>query len=314
MQRVTAHGVGVAAARLAVVGVVASVLLPLIPAWPFVLFEHFRFQYVWGGALVVAACAALRIRGWFDAALIATLVNALWLTPDLTRARPPLPTGTPLRVLLLNVHTASTGFADVRELITETNADVIGLVEVDDRWLSALAPALASYPHRIEEPRPDNFGIALYARRPMTGAAEKVGSQVPTAVATLDVAGAPLGIILTHPIPPVSTAALAEQLAQLDAVAARVRTIASPVIAMGDLNATPWSRPFRDFVAATGLCDSRAGFGLQASFPAATAILRIPIDHLLASCSIGVRSRTIERDVGSDHLPVVVDLVVPTTR
>jgi len=32
---------------------------------------------------------------------------------------------------------------------------------------------------------------------------------------------------------------------------------------------------------------------------------------VLVSCSIGVRSRRIERDVGSDHLPVLVDLSVP---
>lgn len=83
------------------------------------------------------------------------------------------------------------------------------------------------------------------------------------------------------------------------------------MIVMGDLNATPWSRPFAWLRERTGLCDSRAGFGIQASFPAASALLRIPIDHLLASCPIGVRERRIGRDVGSDHLPVVVDLVVP---
>jgi len=59
------------------------------------------------------------------------------------------------------------------------------------------------------------------------------------------------------------------------------------------------------------LCDSRAGAGVGASFPAASAILRIPIDHLLASCEIGVRERRVERDVGSDHLPVVLDLLIP---
>ena len=53
---------------------------------------------------------------------------------------------------------------------------------------------------------------------------------------------------------------------------------------------------------------------MQASFPAGMAVMRIPIDHLLASCSIGVRDRRIGRDVGSDHLPVVVDLVVPGAR
>jgi endonuclease/exonuclease/phosphatase (EEP) superfamily protein YafD len=82
---------------------------------------------------------------------------------------------------------------------------------------------------------------------------------------------------------------------------------------MGDFNATPWSPPYRRLLARSGLCDSRAGFGIQATFPAASSIVRIPIDHLLASCSVGTADRHIERDVGSDHLPVVIDLVIPRT-
>lgn len=308
-----ARRLAVAAIALAVVGVVASVLLPLIPAWPLTLFEHFRFQYLWVGILVVAGAAALRMRGWFDAALIATLINALWLVPDLSRTPRALPAGTPLRVLVLNVHTESSGFARVTQLIADTKPDVVGLVEVSERWLAELSPALAGYAFKIEQPRNDNFGVALYSKLTMIGASELVGSAVPTVVATIDVQGTQLRVLLTHPIPPVSSAALTDEVSQLAAVAARTHTV-TPVIVMGDLNATPWSRPFRDFIAASGLCDSRAGFGLQASFPAASAVLRIPIDHVLVSCSIGVRSRQIERDVGSDHLPVLVDLVVPPTR
>jgi endonuclease/exonuclease/phosphatase (EEP) superfamily protein YafD len=308
---VYARRFAVAAVAIAVIGVVAAVLLPLIPVWPFALFEHFRFQYLWAGVVFVAACGALRMCGWFDAALIATLIHALWVLPDLSRSRRVLPAGTPLRVLVINVHTSSSGFAQVRALIDDTKPDLIGLVEVDARWLAELAPSLAGYPNHIEDPRDDNFGVALYSIRPMIGSAEKVGSQLPTIFATVDTAGAPVGVVLTHPIPPVSGAALDDEVAQLEAIATRVRSVKEPVIVMGDLNATPWSRPFRDFVAATGLCDSRAGFGLQASFPAASAVLRIPIDHVLISCSLGVRSRVIERDVGSDHLPVLVDLVVP---
>jgi endonuclease/exonuclease/phosphatase (EEP) superfamily protein YafD len=303
-----ARRLAVAATTLAVLGIVASVLVPLIPAWPFLLFEHFRFQYLWAGVLVVAACGALRVRGWFDAALIATVVNALWVVPDLSRTARTAE-GAPLRVLVLNVHTSSTAFAEVIQLISDTNADVIGLVEVDARWIAELSPVTARYAHKLEQPRNDNFGVALYSRLPMTGAIDMVGSLLPTAVATVDVQGTPVGVVLTHPIPPVSSAALTDEQSQLAAVAARARTM-NPVIVMGDLNATPWSRPFRDFMAQSGLCDSRAGFGLQASFPASSAVLRIPIDHVLVSCSLGVRSRVIERDVGSDHLPVVVDVAV----
>lgn len=297
---------------LAALGLIGSVLLPLIPAWPFVLFEHFRFQYAWAGAIVVTACGALRLRGWFDAALVATLINALWVVPDLSRSTGPLPAGgAPLRVLVVNVHTQSASYADVGRLIADTKADVVGLVEVDARWLAALAPSLAGYPHRIEEPQSDNFGIALYSARPMTGTAETLGGPIPTLVASIDVEGTPLAVLLTHPIPPVHSEPLAMQRTQLEAIAARVRSLSSLVAVMGDLNATPWSREFRDLVAGTGLCDTRAGFGLQASFPAASTILRIPIDHVLVSCTIGVKSREIGRDVGSDHLPVIVDLVVP---
>jgi endonuclease/exonuclease/phosphatase (EEP) superfamily protein YafD len=299
-----------AALALATLGVLASVLLPLIPVWPFTLFEHFRLQYVWVGILVVAGCGALRTRGWFDAALIATLINALWIVPDLSRSKRAIPAGTPLRVLVLNVHTSSSAFADVIDLIADTKPDVVGLVEVNTRWLAELRPVLAPYAHKIEQPRNDNFGVALYSTLPMTGTADMLGSLLPTAVATIDVQGTQLVVLLTHPVPPVGGPALRDELSQLQAVAARARA-SQPVIVMGDLNATPWSRPFRDFMSASGLCDTRAGFGLQASFPASSALLRIPIDHVLVSCSIGVRSRLIERDVGSDHLPVLVDLVVP---
>ena len=51
--------------------------------------------------------------------------------------------------------------------------------------------------------------------------------------------------------------------------------------------------------------------GIQATFPAESALLRIPLDHVLASCGLGISNRWVERDVGSDHLRVVIEIVVP---
>lgn len=53
------------------------------------------------------------------------------------------------------------------------------------------------------------------------------------------------------------------------------------------------------------------GFGVQTSFPSNLWLLRIPIDHVLVACAIGVDDRRIGPEVGSDHLPVITDLVVP---
>ncbi|MEO7734338.1 MAG: endonuclease/exonuclease/phosphatase family protein [Kofleriaceae bacterium] len=308
------YRLAVAATAIAIVGVGVVELAALVPAWPFGLLEHFRVQYAVAALAITGCSAGFRMRGWFDAAAIATLLHLLVLAPDLERGRRPMPgAGVAVRVLVLNVHTESASFAQVRALIDELRPDVVGLVEVDERWIAGVAPALASYAGRLEQPRADNFGVALYTRAPITGGIEYLDAEVPSAVGSVVIGGAALAIVLTHPLPPVSASSEQEQARELDAIAVRARELAAPLIVMGDLNATPWSRAFHRLVSASGLCDSRAGFGVQASFPVMMPAMRIPLDHLLASCSIGIADRRVERDVGSDHLPVVVELVVPTS-
>jgi endonuclease/exonuclease/phosphatase (EEP) superfamily protein YafD len=301
-----------AAIALAVLGLAAAWVVAWIPVWPCTLLEHFRVQYVVGGGALVAVAVAMRMRGWSDAAAIATLLHGLPVAADLIRSPQAGPAGgAAIRVLLLNVHTESSGFEQVRQLIGDEQPDLIALVEVDARWIAGVAPAVRDFSGQIEHPRSDNFGVALYARGQVTGAIESLGSSLPSVVADVAIRGARMRVLLTHPMPPVSGGAYEEQEHQLAAVAERTRASAGLMLVMGDFNATPWSRLFARLQRDTGLCDSRAGFGVQASFPAGMAVMRIPIDHLLASCSIGVRDRRIGRDVGSDHLPVIADLVVP---
>ncbi len=292
------------------VGTCAAQVLSWVPVWPLALFEHFRVQMLLGGVVVVIACAAARSR-WLDAATLATLLHLLWLLPDLSRSPRPLPRGgSDVRVLLLNVLSTNTHFEDVRRLIADTRPDIVALAEVRENWLRELAPALAEFPSRIEHPRTDNFGLALYARGPLAGGVETTGIY-PSIVATLTTGAGELAIVLTHPMPPFDGYFLRLLDRQFDDIAARVRSLGPSVMILGDFNSTPWSRPFRRLVELTRFCDTRAGFGLQASFPTAFAPMRIPIDHALVTCNIGVRDRRIERDVGSDHFPVVLDLVLP---
>ncbi len=290
---------------LATVGVCATVIAAAVPVWPLELFEHFRVQFSVLGILAIGGTLALRVRGYFDAALIATLVHVCSLLPAAPTATVPAH-GTPVRVLVLNVLTSSSNHDAVRQLIADTDPDIIGLVEVDQRWLDALAPVLAEYAGRIEAPRNDNFGLALYARGPVTGGVEYFDSIRPSIVAELG----PVSVILIHPLPPVSASASAALDREFAAVSTRARTLRN-VLMMGDFNTSPWSRAFRRLLSFSGLCDSRDGFGIQPTFPSSLWLARIPIDHLLHACTIGVTNRRIERHVGSDHLPVVVDLMIP---
>lgn len=290
-------------APCAVLGVAAAWCAALVPSYPFNMLEHFRLQYTLVALVVVAATAAVRLPGWFGVACVAFLLHILWIAP----AFPPGPRpaqGRSLRILDLNVLMTNRRYDDVRALIARTKPDVLALVEVDQRWLDALAPALVDYPGRIEHPSSDFNGLALYARTPITGGPELLGGDQASLVGHT----AGIHVIAMHTETPTSRRGLASQDRQLDAVAGRMRGIAGPVIVVGDFNTTPWSRDFSRFLDRSGGCDSRAGFGVQATWPSSSWILRIPIDHVITSCSIGITDRWIGPNVGSDHLPVVVDL------
>lgn len=297
-------------------GAVVALLsvVSLLPLHQASLLEHFRLQLLGGSALVALAAALLRQRGWFDVAALCALLDLLLVTPALAGAPRPAPAdGVPVRVLVANVLTSNPDHAAVARAITELAPDIVALVETDARWERALAPALASYSGRLTVEHSGNFGLALYARGELKGRAEYLGSTLPTIVARIALASgaAPLSFVLTHPPPPISAAAAETQREQLAAVARRIRALDEPRILAGDFNATPWSSVFARLLRESGLVDSRAGFGVQATFPTEEAWLRIPIDHALVSPSIRVERRQVERAIGSDHLPVLLDLLVP---
>ena len=177
-----------------------------------------------------------------------------------------MPAGTPLRVLLLNVHTSSTTYEQVRRLIADERPDVVALLEVDGRWLGEFEPALVGYPEQIEHPRTDNFGLALYARRPLRGEVESLGSELPTLVAHLTLQRTQLAMVLTHPIPPVGQEPDERNATQLAAVGRRAHALGSRVVLLGDFNATPWSTPFLRLRNATGLAIRAPGSGCRPRF------------------------------------------------
>lgn len=77
----------------------------------------------------------------------------------------------------------------------------------------------------------------------------------------------------------------------------------------------------------TGLKNSRQGFGLLPTWPIKTnyppyakipsfltGLLSIPIDHCLISPDIKVAKTRTGPNVGSDHRPLITDLLIPASR
>ena len=274
--------------------------------------SHFRVQYVfgllpfvvvfligkrWRTAIPPAACMLINI----------ALIVPLYFGGDRTDAN-----SETIRAASINVLTSNRKSELVLDYISETKPDIVVLLEVNDRWMKAIEPLREDYPHQITEPREDNFGIALFSRLPVEESEihRFEPARVPTIVAQLRHEEHPFTLIATHPVPPGNARCTCERDTQMESIARVANNIDTPLVLIGDLNTTSWSYCFRDFVKASGLRDSRKGFGVQASWPSFNPLLRIPLDHCLVSDAIVVHHREVGPFVGSDHYPILVDFSV----
>lgn len=281
--------------------------------WVFELTSHFRLHLV----LVLGALATIWAvkRRWrltaicvTTAALNALLVLLLLWPKDEVAAT----AGPQLRLVALNVHTENERSDLVLKFLQNANADAILLMEVNERWMTGLKSLHTDYPQVIAEPREDNFGIAMFSRLPLTNRAvvEFGKAEVPSITATIMVGGQNIFLLGTHPLPPGSAENARLRNEQLKEIAARIRRCALPAIVLGDLNCTPWSPYFSELLHDGGLKNTSQGRGLFGSWPAWLPFVRISLDHCLVTPSIHVINKQLGPQVGSDHLPLVIDLQI----
>ena len=284
-------------------------------SWAFELTTHFVMQYAWAAGLV--ALAFLLTRRWLGllvagglCALHALCVVGVYADRPLgPRLHHP-----PLRLLMLNVNSSNTRRDATLELIEAEDPDVVLLMEVDSDWLDGLGPLAAGYPHRLAVPREDNFGIAAYSKQPWVSGRvveleDPAGEELPSLEVRLENGGHPLVLFFTHPVPPVGPRMAHRRDELLRAAPRHAQGLGPRVVLAGDLNSTPWSPIFREVMEASGMRDTRQGFGIQPTWLAGLpSPFRIPIDHLFVTADVLVIERRVGPDVGSDHLPLIVDL------
>ena len=115
-------------------------------------------------------------------------------------------------------------------------------------------------------------------------------------------------LLATHLLCPCSPRGYRGQQRQIDDIIRIVGEGPEPVLMIGDLNATPWSRPWARLVEATGL---RGAPGLVATWPSLLRPVGIPIDHVLGNGGIQVVEAWAGPDVGSDHRPLIAVVRLP---
>lgn len=266
--------------------IVATVLALIVAAW--------RRRFVVTAAMVVLAVLELT-----------TLASSLG--PNPVRPVPDAPR--PLRILVANVLWDNDHLEDLAELVRQERPDILGLVEYTRECQQALSRLQAEYPYRVDWPAGVS-GLALWFRAPPRTLGPPVWlvpRRNPVVRATFDYAGETRELWLVHPSSPMQRI-WEPGYPELTALGQAVGASRGSRIVAGDLNTTDGSAHFADFLRATGLRDSRIGFGRQGTWPSLQRY-RIAIDHVLVSDDLAVVDRRLGPLVGSDHLPVIIDLV-----
>lgn len=283
------------------------------------LLTHFRMQFFASATAIFIVACLLRHPISAVGALLVAAASAWPLLPYVIPGTIDAHAGeATTRLLFANVKFSNDDYEALRRLVSLENPDVVGLAEVDDEWLDALSSLQSEYPHTVLHPDIDAHGLALYSRFPVRELETSPYLQdgVQTAlIVELETPQANVSVYLAHPKSPVSPGDAALRNLQLEALSRMIKSDQSRErILIGDLNITPWSPHYSALEADGILTNAASGRGYWATWPTwmpGPGVLRIPIDHCLLSEGLRVQGFRTGTEIGSDHLPLVVDIAVP---
>lgn len=294
-----------AAGLLALVGLFGSF------HWLADLTNHFPMQAL--GAVLTGIAIQLLARRWKAALILSPLLILPLVRVIPCYASPPQLSsiGTDLRVCAFNVLISNPQKNEAVEWVRHCDADLVVLVETDAAWCRAFDALKDLYPHRLAKSRADSFGIHLLSKHPILSHQHRIppGGLVPLLEAVVSTPAGPVTVYGVHPLPPMSGEAARSRDAYLRHLALDAGKKSGPVILLGDFNATPWSvamRPLRD----AGFVDASNGYGHSATWSRRNPLLAIPIDHILTRGLPPPKSFIIGPDLGSDHRPILADLLL----
>ena len=290
----------------------ASIIAFLGPWWWLAdLGSHFRPHYFVGSLClgVFFGLKRLKLRTGLISGL--AVINLIVIQPHITSLNSGIGSrmGTPFRVLWWNVQSANQEKDETIQWLIKTSPDLIAIGEINGAWSRSLSQLKESYPFEYIEAREDNFGIAVYSRLPLFNpkTIARSDEDLPSIEAEIQIGQRPISIIATHPLPPIGSQATKERNTQLQWLAEHIRASGKHTVVLGDLNTTPWNHTFANFLKRSGLNSRPKEY--FATWPSTLGPLGIPLDHCLTSERIKVQSRQIGPSIGSDHSPLIVDLV-----
>jgi endonuclease/exonuclease/phosphatase (EEP) superfamily protein YafD len=223
-----------------------------------------------------------------------------------------------LRFFDANIEYTNSSMAGIAREIADARANVVTLEELSPVNLKSLVAtgALARYRWNFVSPDSGAGGFGVWSDTPLSQARLWFAGPHPEVSARLDLKnGTNTELFVVHTDAPRSGYEETWR-HELAAIARRLRGQPSPMVVVGDFNATWDMGAFKD-VLRVGLSDAatKQGKGWQMTWSRKLRPLPplVRIDHLLYSAEITSTSYRTGVGSGSDHRPIIVGLAVDPT-
>lgn len=217
-----------------------------------------------------------------------------------------------ISVLQYNTFYLNEDTVAIADEVLDANADVVALHEMTtDRWQEIASLIEVEYPYHVSglgtslsESR--RFASVLLSRSPLVEADTSSYDFAPVAATTM-IHGQEVLAVALHPSPSRTDPALISQRLELLAVTEELTSAHDgPAIIITDLNITPTSPDYHQFIDDLQWPDPRREFGIGSTFPAGPFNpLGIAIDHVFASPDLRVVDYELGDGGGSDHRSLV---------
>lgn len=250
-------------------------------------------------------------------------VNAVLIIGVLVLAAPVVFHGDPpepgdaaprVAVLFANTYYENPSTDRAAAMVLAGDADVIGLVEFTPQMAAALDRAGINqrYPNRVGGTSFTRDGVVLFSRYRVLSSEHVTVGNAPGIDAVLDVDGAPLRVLVIHPLTAMSQTDVSSWRQDLATIGDVLVDTGEPTIVIGDFNATRWHPAFREILGGdVHDVHEWLGHGFSTSWPSDGWMPPfVRIDHALVTAgATPVAIRDVETP-GSDHRSFVVTIAV----
>lgn len=280
------------------------------------LLINFKFQYFLLSLIPPFFFALTRRFLCFIVSFLCLLLNfadiAPWYLPSALTYHAPFGQHKPVRVFLFNVLHQNTQYSETISLVKSEQPTIAVFLEATAPWPKKLKALETDFPYHY---RAKKIQIEIYSTVKLENPTVHLyGTYRGFVSSQIKLDDREVSFIAAHAYSPVSIGkqGFLWRNQQLEEMGNYLQATDKPIIVVGDLNVTMWSVYYQKMIQLSGLLNTRAGFGIlptQSVIAPQIPWLSIPIDHSLVSSDVRVQDVRIGRHIGSDHLPLITDIV-----